>query len=930
MNSLERRRGLRLAVPAAGLAVVAAIGTLVAIRSRSVPPISKPVCRGDILVPKGLPPPSQAEEGTRPPDRLKLDLAGDGSIGTIRVGDRTLPSLGSTGGFSVRPAGDGPNLVQNESFERDSDANGVPDGWTFTKGTGETPPQLDVSSAHSGADSIRVSNPATQRSGTFRMEVRVDPNTFYVFSAWFRSQNIRPYFPTAIRETYHPHSPVRIDVEQLSGGTVLSTASVWGYTGTADWNRQFAGVRTRADVTSVRIVGWIEDGSGTGWFDDLYLGRLFPQNAIPVRGNVATEPGGRAVQRATIPAQGLSLRAAFTAAPDHVRVDGVVTGDGRSNHAFQLSFTLPVDATEWEWSDNARTSRTIAGGAYAYLSTTSLQQASRYPWGVISDTGSALALGVPLDQPRMFKIAYDASAGLTITFDLGISPDATALKNRATFSFVVFTADPVWRFRSATQRYYDLFPQFFARRTNPACEGTWFVAPPLDSIGRTYLDFGLGLDMIALGKAPTQSHATWGTRYLGSDNTRHIATTAYTHQWTFYDQVGRGRELPYEQAIAHLEAEARRQPANDEQRRIRAEAAAALQSTERDFNGRLLYERFGGFYAYYQNVDTMSSDGTDWAGTADVQQVERARNLAIKALGWLNGIHLDSTSGMRRWGAADDYDRRHWSSARIPLTFSYDSGQVVVRGIFPMYDRIEQLANYVGLRGMMLTANFNATETQTLGFVGADRIDYFGLEQGLADRARPGMSADQFALLKRTLAYQRPVSTLDHLIGQGKLDASEIARRLQQNLFYGMFSGAFDAASEAEATGRGPTWSTPENARLWARYTPLIKEVAMAGWQPVTDAWTSRPQVWVERFGALATRDLHLALRNESRAAQRVVLTIDIRALRADPSRMLRAVEQITGLSLQIAANRSAGVAVVTISVPPRSTRMIAITEESA
>jgi hypothetical protein len=929
MNSRERRRALRMAVPAAALAVAAAAGTLVALNSRSTPPLTARVCRGDIVVSRGRPPPSAAQEAATRPAPLRLGLASDGSVASIRVGDRTLPRIPGRGGFSIRMAGDGPNLLANPSFEQDVDGDGVPDGWTFTPNTGAIAPSLDATIAHTGSHSIRVSNPVRRDSGAFRAEIPVEPNTSYVFSGWFRSRGVRPNFPTAIRETYHPHSPFKVDVEQVAGGKVVGTVSTWAYTGTAGWNRQFAGVRTRGDVTALRVVGWIQRGGGTGWFDDLSLGRLFPLDHVPLLGTVSAERAGRALQKATLARDGLSLTATFNAARDHVRVDGVVSGDGKSDKAFQLSYTLPVDAAGWVWGDYARGSKAIAGGAYSYLSTSSMQQASRYPWGVVSDTQSALAMGIPLDQPRMFRIAYDASKGLSITFDLGVSPAATALGNRATFSFVLYTADPVWGFRSATQRYYDLFPQFFVRRTNPACEGAWFVAPPLGSLGRTYLDFGLGLDMIALGKASSQSHSTWGLRYLGWDNARHIATTAYTHQWVFYDPVRRGSELSYDQSIARLRGEARRSPANDERRRIRAEAAAALASTARDYNGRLYYERFGDFYAYYENVDAMSPSRSDWAGAVQIHQVERAMDLSAKSGGRLDGVHLDSTSGMRRWGAADDYDRRHWAFARLPLTFSYDSGQVAVRGIFPMYDRIADMATLVLDRRMMLTANFNAAETQTLGFVGADHIDYFGLEQGLADRSRPGMSADQFAMMKRTLAYQRPVSTLDHLIGQGRLDEQRIERRLQQNLFYGMFAGAFDAETEADGTAKDATWSTARNARLWARYAPLIKEVAIAGWQPVTNAWSSNPRVWVERFGSLATRDLHFAIRNETNSPQPFTLTVDIRNLRAAAGKTLRAVEQITGASLRIQANRSGGVAVVTMSIPAQSTRLLSVAESS-
>jgi hypothetical protein len=928
MTTLWRRRALRVVVPAAGLALAAVAGTIIALTSGSAPPLTTEVCRRDPVLARPAPSSHAAAEGNAQPAPLRLGLAPDGAVRSVRVADRILPAQRRGGGFSVRMAGNGPNLLPNPSFEQDVDGNGFPDDWGYVQAADGTAPRLDATVAHSGAKSLRVFNPTRRTSAFFWMEVPVDPKTSYVFSAWFRSRSVRPNFPTAIRETYHPHSPLKVDVQQLANGNSVSTSSAWGYTGTAGWNRQFTGLRTRDDVTRVRIVGWIERGSGTGWFDDLYLGRLFPDDPVPVHGTVSTDAQGRTQQRASLPAQGLDLTASFTSAPDHVRVDGAVTGDGAGDQAFQVTFTLPVDATGWTWWDYARRSRLIGTGAYSYLSTSSLQQASRYPWGVISDTQSALALGVPLDQPRMFRIAYEAPAGLSITFDLGVSPDAIALRDRATFSFVIYTADPVWGFRSATQRYYDLFPDLFLRRTDPACEGAWFVAPPLDSIARTYLDFGLGLDMLALGKSSSQSHATWGLRYLPWDNSRHIATTAYTHQWAYYDPLASGPELSYEQAIAHLQAEADRSPNTDRARRQRDEATAALASTARDYNGRLYYERFGDFYAYYENLDATGSP-TDWARTVQVQQVDRATNLATKSIGWLDGIHLDSTSGMRRWGAADDYDRQHWGSARLPLTFSYDSGQVVVRGIFPMYDRIADMAIFVWYRRMMLTANFNAAETQTLGFVGADHIDYFGLEQGLADRARPGASADPFAMIKRTLAYQRPVSTLDHLIGQGKLDATQIDRRLQQNLFYGMFSGAFDAEHEADATGGSATWSTQANAKLWSRYTPLIKEVSRAGWQPVTYAWSSNPRVWIERFGSLVGGNLHFALRNETNVSQAFTLTIDIRTLGANAAKTLRAVEELTGASLRIQANPSGGVAVLTTSLPPRSTRLLAVSESA-
>ena len=59
------------------------------------------------------------------------------------------------------------------------------------------------------------------------------------------------------------------------------------------------------------------------------------------------------------------------------------------------------------WGAYARLSQAIGSGTYGYLSTTSLQRASRYPWGVIYDERSALAIGIPLSEPRISRIQYD-------------------------------------------------------------------------------------------------------------------------------------------------------------------------------------------------------------------------------------------------------------------------------------------------------------------------------------------------------------------------------------------------------------------------------------------------------------------------------------------------------------------------------------------
>ena len=629
-------------------------------------------------------------------------------------------------------------------------------------------------------------------------------------------------------------------------------------------------------------------------------------------------------QHATALAGSLTLDATYRTRSDHIRVEGEVRSSSRKDVPVQVTYTLPVAATGWTWPDDARRTRTIRRGTYSSLSNSSLQQTSVYPFGAVFDRRSMLAIGVPLGEPRIFRIEYVRGRGLSITFDLGLSP-AAGMGPRAEFSFIVYTADPSWGFRAATEKYYEVFPGSFVRRIDSSCEGAWFVAPPLDAIEGSYTDFGLGLNMVALGKASTQSYSAWGLPYVPWDDARGIYTSAYGHHWAFYQPIGSARAPtpPYDEAISRLQALADPASNAETSTRVRHEARAAVDSTARDFNGRLYYERYGRFLAYYQNADP----ALEWAEAVQRYQMEGPVREARTSGGHLDGLHLDSTSGMRRWGAADDYDRRHWSVATLPLTFSYQSGLVTQRGIFPLYAHIADVAEFVHDRNMILSANFNADLRRTGGFVGADRIDYFGIEQGLESRAR-GASADPFALWKRTLAYQRPISTLDARIGTGRLPLWRIERQLQQNLFYGIFAGAWNPKAEAEASDVEPTWTREPVAELWGRYTPIFRKLARAGWEPVTHARTSDQAVWVERFGAGGGGPLHFTVRNESTTPRPLRLTIDLEAVEA-PAAGVSAVEEVTGSRVRLVTEDGGARATISSTIPAASTRVFTITPKS-
>ena len=73
---------------------------------------------------------------------------------------------------------------------------------------------------------------------------------------------------------------------------------------------------------------------------------------------------------------------------------------------------------------------------------------------------------------------------------------------------------------------------------------------------------------------------------------------------------------------------------------------------------------------WYQDLDPLPA-AIDWATVApDQYQVRPAMAKAAAAGGPARRHPHGLDFGMRRWGAQDDYSRKHWADALEPLTFS--------------------------------------------------------------------------------------------------------------------------------------------------------------------------------------------------------------------------------------------------------------------
>ncbi|GAA1931565.1 hypothetical protein [Nocardioides marmoribigeumensis] len=802
--------------------------------------------------------------------------------------------------LALRRVGGGAELLPNRGLEQDRDHDGVPDRWRLTGG--DARPVL-VAGGHGGRRSVRVDLPRRGTSGTLRTTVAVTGGRYLRIGALVRSAGVTPSAPTT--STSGVTSPVAVRAVMYDGRRVLATRTASGYTGDAGWHRVAAGFRTPAGTTSVQVVAGLVGGAGRVWFDDLSLVPTFARSWSTGTASTHARDGGGVGVRTVLPGQGLAVAAAVTATDGAVHVHGVVSADSDHDVPVQVRVRVPVGGDGWWWGDTPRRERRVAGSAtYSSLTRWNLQQASRYPMATVHDARTALTLALPLDQPRLTRFSYHAGL-LTAELDLGISP-ASRFGRRAPFDLVLFRSGGAWGLRSAIGDYYRLFPAFFRRRSDPAREGGWFGRADLDAIGDHAADFGLGLGMVALGTGNDGGDTTWGTGYLPWDAERGIYATAYTHQWGYKHPNPDSPTVPaYGVELARLRAEAAVEPTDPAGVRGRDRALATLHTGARDLNGRLLYEVYRGYLQHFESLHPQ--DRLDWDEVSQTHQVQRAVDLAAATGQPLAAIHLDSVSGMRRWGAADDYDRGNWAQAAYPLTFSYDTGRVADRLAFGVAGRVARLSRWVHEHGMFLSANFNGSDARSATWFGAQGIDWFGIEQGLADKAAASndryTDVDSFALAKRVLAGTRPVSTIDARMGDGSLDGAAIRRRLQQNLFYGIFPGI----------GKTGRW-TDEQRTAFAACTPLFDDLAVAGWRPVTLARSSDPQVWLERFGDPGSARWFLTLRNESGQDRVATVTLDRSA--GVPASL---VERVTSSALTPVGRT------FTVPVPAGSTRLVQV-----
>ncbi|MFO7976604.1 MAG: hypothetical protein R6V12_18450 [Candidatus Hydrogenedentota bacterium] len=187
----------------------------------------------------------------------------------------------------------------------------------------------------------------------------------------------------------------------------------------------------------------------------------------------------------------LKIAASMTPRDDRIEVKGVVEDTRGAPRAITVYFGIPVDDSGWIWCDDPRNTISATATIYTNTNTTAAGatgKMSKFPLGAIyrdsesaSSRNRGVAMAVPMDDPRHYRIGFDARTGLFyIAYDFGLGPNATSTPGKATFDFVIFPFSARWGFRGALADYYELYPHYYQRRT--LLEGLWLPKTNVASI----------------------------------------------------------------------------------------------------------------------------------------------------------------------------------------------------------------------------------------------------------------------------------------------------------------------------------------------------------------------------------------------------------------------------------------------------------------
>jgi hypothetical protein len=588
-------------------------------------------------------------------------------------------------------------------------------------------------------------------------------------------------------------------------------------------------------------------------------------------------------------AAGLGLRASIRLRPEgeHLAILMSVSNERNTDRGLIVSMTLPLAAKDVRWSNGLNPGAVTQPGV--------LYGDNLYPLSAAWDSASGwgLAAAIPPTHPVMYDTRYrDGTFG--IVYYVGLTPATRNFPNRAELKAIVYGVDPHWGFRSALEKYYDAYPDFYQVRARKA--GLWCFNmdaghDPLASDCTFYEAGGAewqgdgprgsteGKKDKGYGRSTASTFKEWAAQNAVPEAVRNGASVyPYTivGQRQIYQLPGKELITDYDRAmrIFHDWTIDRTIPF---QNPITANSFRSVEDLKAIIENSGLHDA-AGHYAILPRLYTGNTLTFPLNPNPALFRSEKKSTIAGYALDYylaglvrdvpeVSGVYVDS---LGRWCNYVNYRRNHFGYARYPLGADA-AGRPVIRSLSSHYEYLEELARRLHAGNRLLFCNGvndgGATRPKTQGepwdaarpasrfFLGA-LSDVAGSESG----AKTPLARMQTF---RVIMGPKPFATL------AKTHADDSA--METYFKRGVMLGVFTSMGDKYYTD--PAWR--HNAqKAHDRYLPLLRLLHAAHWRPVFGV-TGLDGVLGERFGEPGKGPVYVTLLNEGAASKDLALAFD-------------------------------------------------------
>jgi hypothetical protein len=609
--------------------------------------------------------------------------------------------------------------------------------------------------------------------------------------------------------------------------------------GTHDWEQRQVLFMPEKPLRSASVYVLLRRHGGKAWFRDVTLRELrvpagtatfdgvpvslsepLPEAGFQVCDQAA---GGNVLAFVNGEAAGLRL------APKEGTLNGATTVEAEvrdltgRDRAITLYYAVRTPQEAWSWLADPR-SEQPASGLREYANTSRFEvghngRLSLYPFGAVAGTARGLALGLDPFTPAYSRVCYNAGTReLVVACDIALTPEQPA----ATVRLCRFEFEPAWGFRAALDTYCRIYPEAFRCRTPQ--QGQWMPFAKISAV-EGWEDFGF---VFKEGNNETE----W-------DDAHGITTFRYTEPLTWWMRIPDGVPWTLEGALGLVRKHATDEPDSANGRH----AKALLASGYHDEQGRFaaLFQRTpwcNGAVWSMNSLPGIAGEVTDFGLKWNAG--EKARLYGPERKGDLDGEYVDSSEGYVT--AVLDYRRDHLAAARAPLTFDAAFRPAVFRGLIAA-GYVQALAEDVHAMGKLMMANGTPGRLWFL----APHLDVMGTETDWNHGGQWRPMAHRELLYRRALCGPKPFCFLMNT-DFGQFPYEKVERYMKRSLAYGMFPGFFSHnASEGHYFARPELYN--RDRPLFRKYVPLVKRVAEAGWEPLTQARSEDPAFLIERFG---------------------------------------------------------------------------------